>query len=75
MIEAPPRERTNPSTTEKFDARFEVRGMVSGGPSRGVYARFLELPPALVLAVLWLTGVVLLALCGLTLYLAGSALA
>jgi hypothetical protein len=55
---------------------FEMwRIVVSGEPSRGVYARFLELPSALILAVLWLTGVTLLASCGLALYLAATALA
>jgi hypothetical protein len=40
----------------------------------GVYARFLELPVTLVLAVLWLAGAAFLGLCGLALYLAATAL-
>ena len=51
----------------------------TGRPVDGVTARvcgrFLELPRALVLAGMWLTGAALLALCGLTLYLSGTALA
>ena len=70
MIEAPLRERTNSRTTEKS----ATGPTVIREPSGGVYARFLELPPALVLAVLWLMGVALLSLCGLVLYLAGTAL-
>ena len=74
MIAAPPRERTKPRTTKpRTTAKFETPQTVSGGSSGGAYARFLELPPALVMAVLWLTGVALLALCGLALYLAGTA--
>jgi hypothetical protein len=38
------------------------------------YERFLELPVAVVLAVLWLGGMVLLGSCVLTLYLYGRAL-
>jgi hypothetical protein len=71
VIEAPPRERTKPRTT----AKIEPSRTVSAVPSGGVYTRFLELPPALVLAVLWLAGVVLLALCGVAIYLAATALA
>jgi hypothetical protein len=41
----------------------------------GVYARFCELPVALVLAVLWTTGAVLLGLCAFALYLVVMALA
>jgi hypothetical protein len=59
-----------PRTTEKV----ELPRAVSERPSGGAYARFLELPPALVLGVLWLVGAVLLALCGLALYLVGTAL-
>lgn len=70
MIEAPPRERTKPRTSERPAAGRVVSGVSSGG----VYARFLELPPALVLAILWVAGVVLLVLCGLALYIAGTAL-
>ena len=70
MIEAPPRERTKPKPTEKL----EPSPAVGAGTSGGVYARFLELPPALVLAVLWLMGVALLAACGVALYLAASVL-
>ncbi len=70
MIEAPPRERTKPRTT----AKYETPHPASEGSSGGAYARFLELPPALVLAVLWVAGAVLLALCGLVLYMAGTAL-
>ena len=39
-----------------------------------VYERFLELPVAVVLAVLWLGGMVLLGSCMLGIYLYGSAL-
>jgi len=70
MSEAPPREKTKPTTTVKI----EPSRSVSKGPSGGAYAWFLELPPALVIAVTWLMGVVLLGLCGLALYLAGTAL-
>ncbi len=70
MIEAPVRERTKPRTPEKSAAGRTVSGPFSGG----AYARFLELPPALVIAVLWLVGAVLLALCGLALYMAGTAI-
>jgi len=59
-----------PKTTEKL----EPPRSVSKGSSGGAYAWFLELPPALVIAVMWLMGVVLLGLCGLALYLAGTAL-
>ena len=71
MIEAPQRERTKPATPEKIKPRHTV----SEGSSGGVYARFLELPPTLVLAVLWLMGVALLAVCGVALYLAATVLA
>jgi hypothetical protein len=37
-------------------------------PLAWVYERFLELPVPIVLAVLWLAGTVLIALCGLALY-------
>jgi hypothetical protein len=70
MIEAPPRERTKPRTSERPAAGRAVSGVSSGG----AYARFLELPPALVLAALWTAGTVILALCGLVLYMAGTAL-
>jgi hypothetical protein len=70
MIEARPRERTKPTTTVKTDRD----GSISKRPSGGAYAWFLELPPALVIAVMWLMSVVLLGLCGLALYLAGTAL-
>jgi hypothetical protein len=70
MIEAPTRERTKPKTTEKV----EPPRAVSKGPSGEAYARFLKLPQALVIAVIWLMGVVLLGLCGLALYLAVTAL-
>jgi hypothetical protein len=39
-----------------------------------VYERFLELPVAVVLAVLWLAGAVIEVLCVLVLYLVGAAL-
>ncbi len=71
MIEAPVRERTKPRTSEKPVVGRTVSGKTSGG----VYVRFLELPPVVVLAVLWLLGVALLAVCGVALYLAGTALA
>jgi hypothetical protein len=43
--------------------------------SSGVYGRFWELPGALVLAVLWTAGVVLIGLCAFALYLVVAALA
>jgi hypothetical protein len=67
---APPRERTKPKTTEKV----EPYRAVSTGRFGGAYAWFLELPQALVIAVMWLMGVALLTLCGLALYLVGTAL-
>lgn len=70
MIEAPPRQRTKPRTTEKI----EPSRTVSAGPSGGAYARFMELPRVLVVAVMWLAGVALLVLCGLALYLTVTAL-
>jgi hypothetical protein len=70
MIGSYPRERTKPRSIEYVGPSRAV----SNGPAGRVYARFLELPPALVIAVLWLTGVVVLAACGLALYLAGTAL-
>jgi hypothetical protein len=70
MIEALPRERTKPKTTKKV----EPPRAVSTDSSGTAFARFLELPPALVMAVMWLVGVALLGLCGLALYLAGTAL-
>ncbi len=71
MIIAPPRERTKQRNTKKV----EPSRAVGTGPSGGAYARFLELPPALVLAVMWLAGVALLGLCTLVLYVVGTALA
>ena len=72
MTVSPPRERSKPKTTERAGARATL----SEGRSREeVYARFLGLPPALVLAVLWLLGAALLASCGLALYLVVTAIA
>jgi hypothetical protein len=39
------------------------------------YERFYELPVPVILALMWLVGVVLLSSCALVLYLCGSALA
>ncbi len=44
------------------------------GPVVSAYERFLELPVAGVLAVMWLAGAALLGSCALTLYLLGSSL-
>ena len=44
------------------------------GPVVSSYERFLELPVAGVLAVMWLAGAALLGSCALTLYLLGSSL-
>jgi hypothetical protein len=41
----------------------------------GYYARFLELPAAVVMAVLWLAGMALLSSCVLMLYVLGTSLA
>jgi hypothetical protein len=69
MIRRPTRERVKPRATE------EVKTRRPGGEAPSdIYARFLELPVALVLVVLWLVGVVLLGLCGLTLYLVATIL-
>ncbi|MDQ3913598.1 MAG: hypothetical protein M3305_17870 [Actinomycetota bacterium] len=77
MIEAPLRDRTKPRTTEKpaVVVRTLSGQRSGGGGGGGVYARFLELAPAVVMALLWLMGVVLLAVCGLALYLGVTALA
>jgi hypothetical protein len=71
MIEALPGEKTKPRTTEKL----EPPRAVAAEPSGGVYAWFLKLPAALVVAVMWLMGVALLVVCGAALYLAGTVLA
>ncbi len=44
------------------------------GPVVSSYERFLELPVAGVLAMMWLAGVALLGSCALTLYFIGSSL-
>jgi hypothetical protein len=44
-------------------------------PLGRAYGRFLELPPVVVLSVLWLAGLVLLGSCVLTFYLCVSLLA
>ena len=44
-------------------------------PLGRAYWRFLELPPAVVLSVLWLVGLALLGSCVLTFYLCASLLA
>ena len=44
------------------------------GPAVSSYERFLELPVAGVLAVMWVAGAALLGSCALTLYLLGSSL-
>ncbi len=44
------------------------------GPVVSSYERFLELPVAGVLAVMWVAGAALLGSCALTLYLLGSSL-
>jgi hypothetical protein len=72
MYETASRERARAKRTEK---------PISGPPesemkaSCGVYGRFWELPGALVLAVLWTMGAVLLGLCAFALYLVVTALA
>ena len=47
----------------------------SADPLGRAYGRFLELPPAVVLSVLWLAGLALLGSCVLALYLYVSLLA
>jgi hypothetical protein len=44
------------------------------GPAVSSYERFLELPVAGVLAVMWVAGAALLGSCALTLYLLGASL-
>jgi hypothetical protein len=67
MITRPTRERVKPRATE------EVKTRRPGGEApTDIYARFLELPVALVLSVLWLIGAVLLGLCGTALYLVAT---
>jgi hypothetical protein len=72
IVTSPPREISKPRTTERAEARATLSEVRSG---EGAYARFLELPQALVLGVLWLMGVAVLALCGLALYVVIAAIA
>jgi hypothetical protein len=72
MIVSPPRARRRSRTTDRAEARATLSEVRSG---EGAYARFLELPQALVLGVLWLMGVAVLALCGLALYVVVVAIA
>jgi hypothetical protein len=76
---------THPSTSEhsrrmQDPARifYEGRALPGHGEQEGIvvssYERFLELPVAGVLAVMWVAGVALLGSCALTLYLLGSLL-
>ena len=66
MNETASRERVRAKRTEKPVS--VAPGSEVMAPS-GVYGRFCELPVALVLAVLWTTGAVLLGLCAFALYL------
>jgi hypothetical protein len=62
--ERPTRERAKPRATE----RVETHHPVIEAPT-DLITRFLELPGALVLAVLWLVGAAILGMCGTALYL------
>jgi hypothetical protein len=77
MIESPTRERpTTPQRAKPRATEGVKMGRLGGEPPTRVYAaRFLELPPALALAGLWLAGAALLGLCGLALYLVATTLA
>jgi hypothetical protein len=68
--ERPSRERVKPRATKRVETRRPV-----GEAPTDVYTWFLELPVALVLAVLWLVGAVLLGLCGAALYLVETTMA
>jgi hypothetical protein len=63
--ERPAREKAKPTRTTK---RVEIPRPAGEAPTNA-YAWFLELPVALVLAVLWVVGAVLGGLCGAALYL------
>ena len=67
MITSPTRVRVKPRATKGV----ETRRPVDEAPTE-VYAQFLELHVALVLAVMWLAGAVLLGLCGTALYLVAT---
>jgi hypothetical protein len=72
MNETVSRERARTKRTEQpvsSPPRSEVLA------SSEAYARFWELPVALVLAALWTTGAALLGLCAVSLYLVMTALA
>jgi hypothetical protein len=74
-----------PAETEPRGRDFSARGVsqashfrpvdqVSGGFIDATYGRFLEMPAAVVLTVLWLAGVALFGSCVLMLYILGSLL-
>jgi hypothetical protein len=69
VLERPTRERAKPRATKRVETRRPV-----GEAPTDAYARFLELPRASVVAVMWLIGVALLGMCGLAFYLVGTAL-
>jgi len=67
------RRRQDPARTY-----YEGRALPGHVEQEGIvvrsYERFLELPVSIVLAVMWVAGLVLLGSCALTLYLLGSLL-
>ncbi len=67
MITSSTRDRVKSRATKRVETRRPL-----GEALPDVYARFLELPVALVLTVLWLAGAVLLGLCGTALYLVAT---
>ena len=67
---------TIPATNTSPTAPVKTPSAVpsSAGRSGRAYKRFLELPVALVLGVMWLAGVALIGSCALVVYLVVSAL-
>jgi hypothetical protein len=68
------RERVRVKRTEKPVPTPPGSKAMTSSEVHGIYRRFWELPVALVLAVLWMTGAVLLGLCAFALYLVVTAL-
>jgi hypothetical protein len=56
-------------STSKYKPALLMESTTKHDPPLGrIYARFLELPVPIVLAVMWLVGVALISVCGLVLY-------
>ena len=78
MLGAPPRQRRKP-IADSSDGPIRASTPVAphrppAGPVTDAYGRFLELPVPVVLATLWLLGLVLLSVAVTTAYLAAAAI-